>query len=258
MFEKLLSVIAVGSARIDTRLEKASYVPGDQIRGQTLVFGGEIPQHINDTFVHIETTYYQRKGSKVYIVDTTLSTHKITSAFLIQPKETQVFPFTITLPLHTPLTMFKHSVFLRTRLNIDKGMDARDKDFIEVRPLVMMEKIFYGIEYLGFCITSAQCDYDTELARGCEFIQRIGFAPSNNCRYLGRIDKVYIIFLFNPPHYLDVILDIDERVDSFFRELTGSDRTKTLFQISGADLQKPVEYFAGLITNAINTVVKIN
>jgi len=258
MFEKLLSSFSIGTAKVDTRLEKTSYMPGDQIRGQTFVFGGEAPQKINDIFVRIETTYRYRTSKQTHTMDAVLSIHKVTSAFLVQPRETKVFPFTIISPLHTPLTMFQHKVFLRTRLNIDKAIDSKDVDLIEIRPLALMEKVFYGIEYLGFYIVSSECDYDTELARGCEFIQRIGFAPSNNCRYLGRIDKVYIIFLFNPPYHLDIVLDIDERVDSFFRELTGSDRTKIGFQVSGADSQKPVEYFAGLITNAINTVVNAN
>ena len=254
MFEKLLSSFSIGSAKVDTRLEKTSYVPGEQMRGQVLVFGGEQPEKIIDIYIRFITEYVKYPNSQRYHLNSCLSCYKITPTFFIQPKEIKEFPFIVAIPLTAPLTMFTQRVYINITLDIESFAYTKNSDSIEIRPLILMEKVLYGMEYLGFYLVSAYCEYDTELARNCEFIQKIRFNPGKD--YLKtKIDKIDIIFLFSPPNQINVVLNVDKNLGAFFQELFKEDKTRLYFQISTADAQKPVEYFAGLITNAINTVI---
>ena len=259
MFGKLLSAFSIGSARIDTRLEKTSYMPGEQMRGQTFVFGGERTEKIEDISINISTRIFKRVNNEKRYWYSIFANYQITSTFSIQPKETKVFPFFITLPLNTPLTMFDQQVYVNTRLNVVMGGDPKDTDAIEIRPLPIMEAILYGMQYLGFYLVANICEYSPHFKHSGEFVQKIRFNPISGI-YKNKLEKIDVIFLPNPPYYLDVVLEVDKDINGFLQDMLffRSDSLSTSFQISGADLQKPVEYFAGLIANAINTVINAN
>jgi sporulation-control protein len=53
MFGKVMASIGVGAAKVDTRLEKATYRQGEMIRGEVFVQGGQTPQFIDEIYLFL-------------------------------------------------------------------------------------------------------------------------------------------------------------------------------------------------------------
>lgn len=256
MFKKLLASFGVGSAKVDTHLERASFFPGEEVRGVTHVVGGDLAQQIDDIYINLVTRYLKEVNDSTHRVNHTLTTTKIASAFSIQPKETRSFPFSLWLPYDTPLTMSHHSpVYLQTGLDIKNAIDPTDKDYIEVKPLPLMQAIFNGMQFLGFYFKHAECEYSRKLARNYPFVQEFEFKANYGSTYHGRVDEVEIIFWVNTPDQMDVILEIDRRargLKGLFTEAFDMDERKVHIQTTSQDINHPPQYWAQSLSNAIN------
>ena len=57
MFDKLLSSIGIGAAKVDTRLAKKSYTVGETIEGEVFIKGGKNEQDIDNIQLTLMTDY---------------------------------------------------------------------------------------------------------------------------------------------------------------------------------------------------------
>ena len=55
-FNKMLASVGIGSAKVDTKLEKSSYEAGEQIKGEVEIYGGNVEQQVNAIYLTIYTT----------------------------------------------------------------------------------------------------------------------------------------------------------------------------------------------------------
>lgn len=255
MFKKLLASFGVGSAKVDTHLEHVSFFPGEEVRGITYVVGGDLAQNIDDIYINLVTCYLKEINDSTHRINHILTSNKITSAFSIQPNETRSFPFSLWLPYDTPLTLSNHPVYFQTGLDIKNAIDPSDKDFIEVKPLPLMQAVFNGMQALGFYFKRAECEYSRRLARNYPFVQECEFKANYGSSYSGKVDEVEVIFLVNTPEQIDVILEIDRRakgLKGLFTEAFDMDERKVHIQASGQDLNQPPGYWAKTLSDAIN------
>lgn len=255
MFKKLLATFGVGSAKVDTHLERSSFFPGEEIRGVTHVVGGDLTQTIDDIYINLVTRYLKEVNDSTHRINHNLTTTKIASSFSIQPNETRSFPFSLWLPYDTPLTMYNHPVYLQTGLDIKMAIDPSDKDSIEVKPLPLMQSIFNGMQMLGFQFRKADCEYSRRLARNYPFVQEFEFKPNYGSSYQGRVDEVEVVFWVDTPEQMQVILEVDRKgrgLKGIFTEAFDMDERKVHIQTSGQDLHQPTDYWAKALSDAIN------
>jgi sporulation-control protein len=52
LFNKVFASIGIGSATVDTKLEKDVFVPGEEIRGIVQIKGGRLEQLIDDIYLN--------------------------------------------------------------------------------------------------------------------------------------------------------------------------------------------------------------
>lgn len=121
-----MSLLGIGSARIDLILPKESYFPGETIHGYFLIKGGTIEQLIKK----IDCDLVMTDDGKEQVINTvTVLTSKI-----IQSEESDQIVFTVKLPNSIPLTSENRSFRFKTRLTFHEGVESRDQDIIQIIP----------------------------------------------------------------------------------------------------------------------------
>lgn len=60
LFKKMLASLGIGSAQVDARLEQDSLVPGEVVRGEVHITGGDVAQEIDEIYMYV-ITHYERE-----------------------------------------------------------------------------------------------------------------------------------------------------------------------------------------------------
>jgi sporulation-control protein len=265
MFTKLLSTFGIGSAKVDTQLEYSTYKPGDEVRGETFVVGGELSQKIDDIYMTVTTFYlerqynqhrhYHREYRKVNI---NLAHFKIAPEFTITPKEKRSFPFTIKLPIDTPLTLGGHSVWIKTGLDIDNAIDPKDTDAIDVFPSPIMEKVFNSLQTLGFTLKTSKCMRSYSLSNHYPFSQEFEFKVTPLSQYYGKVNEIGLFFIVKSTDEIEVILEVAKHEDGLgglLKDAFNLNEHEIRFLATSADLEKSPEHCINALINIINKAI---
>lgn len=126
LLRKYLSLLGVGSAKIDLILEKGMYRPGDTVRGHFLITGGTIEQHIKQIDCDLVLKDKKRGTEKVIQTITMKNSIKISS------QELSEIPFTFQIPDSVLLSSDVISYHFKTTLIFRKGLESRDQDLIKI------------------------------------------------------------------------------------------------------------------------------
>ncbi|MBD8069740.1 sporulation protein [Bacillus sp. PS06] len=121
-----MSLLGIGSAKIDLVLSKESYTSGEHIKGYFYLKGGIIEQQlkrIECDFVRIRETVEEEA-----ILD---STTILTSTF-IQSEESNEIPFSFKLPSELLPSDSEITYRFKTRLHFKEGVKSIDQDLIQI------------------------------------------------------------------------------------------------------------------------------
>ncbi|HLO11015.1 MAG TPA: sporulation protein [Pseudoneobacillus sp.] len=128
ILRKYMSLLGVGSARIDLILTNETFQPGEYINGIFLIKGGTIEQQIKridcDLMMKELTTGYEK------VIDTTT----VLTSKLIQAEEMNQISFTFKLPDFIQHSSEERSYYFRTRLTFNEGVKSKDQDVIIILP----------------------------------------------------------------------------------------------------------------------------
>ena len=126
LLRKMLSLIGVGSTQIDLVLEKETYKPSEQVRGQFIIKGGTIEQQLKRIDCDLVMVDEQEERKEVIDYLTILLTDKIT------PDCDKSIPFTFQLSDHVQETKGTRSYRFKTRLSFKEGVESIDTDAIRI------------------------------------------------------------------------------------------------------------------------------
>jgi sporulation-control protein len=238
-FNKVFASVGIGSATVDTKLEKDTYMPGETVRGVVEIKGGRIDQQIDEIYLSLNTTYLRESDDKKYTVTATIDKFRITSPFVITVNERKEIPFTFQLPYDTPLSIGRSKVWVTTGLDIKDGVDPSDKDYLKVVPNPLMTAVFNAVDNLGFRIREADCEEAPRRLRGrLPFVQEFEFVPTSG-PFRGRLDELEVVFFPSGNGDLDIMFQVDRRargLAGLFSEAMGTDETNVRLTISNADI----------------------
>lgn len=252
MFKKLLASVGIGSAQVDTRLEQESLVPGEMLRGEVHLTGGDVAQEIDEIYMYVITHYERETNNGKAKEECTLIKHRLTEPVVLSPKEHKVLQFSFQLPYDTPLTMGRQPVYLRTGLDIKNAMDPGDSDFIEVRPHPLMAKVLDAVQLIGFQLYKVDCEYNRHLGRTYPFVQEFEFRPTGVLR--SRLEELEVIFYLREDS-VEVLLELDKRARGFlsaFEEAFNLDERYVRFRLHAEELHRPT----GDIATAIEQLIR--
>lgn len=126
ILRKYMSLLGIGSAKIDLILEKEIYKAGDLVRGYFSIEGGTIEQKLKRVECDLLLTDHAAGVEKV--IDTTT----ILTARSINSEEAYNLPFCFKLPAALTASTDELSYRFQTRLVFDEGVTSQDQDIIQV------------------------------------------------------------------------------------------------------------------------------
>ncbi|MFZ3589609.1 sporulation protein [Bacillus sp. DJP31] len=128
LLRRYMSLIGIGSARVDLVLEKENVRPGDSMTGTFNINGGTIEQQIKRIECDLVKTSIKTGSEEV--VDSMI----ILTAKLINSEETSNIPFTFFIPPTLEASCASLSYRFQTRMIFQEGVKSMDQDVIIVLP----------------------------------------------------------------------------------------------------------------------------
>ncbi|MEQ2529677.1 sporulation protein [Robertmurraya yapensis] len=238
-FNKVFASVGIGAAKVDTKLERETVTPGEEIRGVVEIQGGNIEQTIDSIYLTIHTTYIKERDDKKFTDVGQVDKFKLTEPFTIQANERKEIPIAFRIPSDTPLTIGRTKVWVATGLDIKNAVDPTDKDFIKVVPNRLMEAVLNGVSDLGFRLREADCEEAPyRLRRRLPFVQEFEFVPVSG-PYRGRLDELELVFFPTSSDDMEIMLQVDRRargLASLFAEALEMDETNVRLRVSSSDI----------------------
>jgi sporulation-control protein len=146
MFKKILARFGKGAATVDLRFENRSFTPGEEVKGEICIQGGEVEQIINSLAVRLMMSVRTPQGSAVREVGSI----RLNAANRILPKEQQIVAFSYELPTNLAITRNNVSYYFDTELDIEGGVDRSDVDRLTVDFPANIQNLFRVLSSLGF------------------------------------------------------------------------------------------------------------
>lgn len=239
LFNKVFASIGIGSATVDTKLEKDVFVPGEEIRGIVQIKGGKIEQLIDDIYLNLHTNYLKESDDKKHIVKGDIERFRLIQAVTIGANETKEIPFVIRVPFDTPISIGRTKVWVETGLDIKNAVDPTDKDFIKVVPNQLMKGVLDTVAELGFRLREADCEeLPYRKRRRLPFAQEFEFVAVSGS-FRGKLDELEVIFFPQSEEQMDLALQIDRKargLGGFLAEALEMDETNISVSIHSRDL----------------------
>lgn len=212
--KRFMARLGVGSAEVETVLDRAETLPGTVVTGVTTIKGGKVPQEIEKVLVALEATVEVESDDSTWYEQVTFGTQQIGGNLVVQPDQEIGGRFELPVPWQTPITdvggwrLRGMKIGVRTTLSIPGAVDPGDLDPVSVYPLPVQEAVLGGLGDLGFHFKSA--DVEKGRLRGSElpFYQEIELSASG--QYASRIKELEVTFLVDP-NGMDIVLEADRR-----------------------------------------------
>jgi sporulation-control protein len=235
--KRFMARLGVGSAEVETVLDRPETMPGAVVTGLTTVTGGKVEQEIEKVLVALEATVEVETNDSTWYEQVTFGSQQIGGGLVIAPGQQVTGRFELPVPWQTPITdvggwhLRGMKIGVRTTLAIPGALDPGDLDPITVHPLPIQEAILAALGDLGFRFRSADVEKGHLGGSTLPFYQEIELTPSGE--YARRIKELEVTFLVDE-HGLDVVLEADRR-GGLLR--SGSD-TLSRFRVSHTDTDR--------------------
>ena len=225
----LLNRIGIGSAEIDTILERETLRPGESSPARIEIEGGSDDQEVDEIDLAIATRYEVETDDGSSYSTATITETELTDGFSLEAGEERTIDAgSIHVPESTPPTVGNTQVWVRTGLDIDWSVDPKDKDHLEVLPGPYLEALLEVVEDLGFRRNSVDNVKARSFGPGA-FAQEFEYKPHSG-RYSGSLDEIEL-FPVRQGDQLEVVVEVDKRGGSLF----GSDESHHRITIDDAD-----------------------
>lgn len=121
-----MSLLGIGSAKIDLILNKETYRPGDPVNGHFYIKGGTIEQQLKRIDCDLVVV------DKAEGVEKVIDSKTILSSTRIHSDESNEISFAFQLPASVPVSSEEISYRFNTRLIFNEGIISRDQDIIQI------------------------------------------------------------------------------------------------------------------------------
>jgi sporulation-control protein len=239
IFNKALASIGIGSAQVDTKLEKDKVTPGGEIRGVVHIKGGNTEQKVDEIYLGLNTTYLKESNDRKIHVPVVIDRFRLNEPFSIGPGETKEIPFSFVLPLDVPISIGRTKIWVTTALDIKNAVDPSDKDYLQVIPNRLMDSVLNVVEDLGFRLREADCEQAPyRLRKRLPFIQEFEFVPVMGA-FRGRLDELELVFFSVSENETEIYMQVDRRargLGSFLSEALEMDESNIRFSVTSSDI----------------------
>lgn len=239
LFNKMLASVGIGSAKVDTKLENDTVMPGGAVRGVVEIQGGSTEQQVSALYLSLHTTYMKERDDKKYETSGQIESFRLTESITLRPNERRDIPFSFILPLDTPLTAGRTKVWISTGLDIKNAVDPTDKDYIRVVPNELMNAVLQAVSGLGFRTREVECEAAKgHLRRRLPFVQEFEFVPSSG-PFRGKLDELELVFFPISAQQVELMLQVDRKargLGGFLSEALSMDESNVRLSVTSQDI----------------------
>lgn len=234
MFDKMLSKVGIGAAKVDTVLHSHEVMRGEFVTGEVRMKGGKTSQEIKRVYLELYTHYvYENEEGHEVSASAVLHALDIDEQFTLLADEEVVYDFELEVPLVTPVSLGPTKVTVKTGLDVSWAFDPKDHDVIRVLPDPATARLLAAAEDLGFVHThkSGRC-YEMHNPSGVPFVQAFDFKGKGA---IGReIEEMEMLVIANE-HGAEVELEVDQRnrgVGGWIADQMDLDERKIHFELA--------------------------
>jgi sporulation-control protein len=202
MIKQILSSIMVGMVKVDTIISTSSFIPGEHVHGEVILYGGKKPRRI-ETIKHALVKTYNFGNENIHYP---FFSHEIVVGKEIGKEQEERIAFRFKLPENLPIPIFENEIWLKTDVEIPKTLDPEDKDYVQVKMHPFMESCMKTFQDdLGFTVKIREALMDKQIikidkkefasvlgARQHEFLQSVIFKPTHV--YKDKYERIEIFF----------------------------------------------------------------
>ena len=251
MFKKFFSSVGIGAAKVDTKLYKTSFIPGESIDGVVTIKGGSVDQDVDSIYLTLMSEYEDEFDDKKIRRSVALEKFLLTNSFTIVAEESKEIPFNFTLPYDVPATLGKTRVWIQTGLDIKMAADPQDRDYIEIQPHPLVGAFIKSAEQLGFSLRKVDCEKaPAAFRKRLPFVQEFEFKAYSG-EFARKLDELEAVFYLSE-NKAEVLLQIDRKVrglSSFLAESLSLDESYARFSYTKDEI-------GGLTTTLANIIRK--
>lgn len=211
VFKKVLASVGIGSAKVDTKLEKNQYMLGETVSGKIEIQGGAVEQQIAEIYLTLHTNYKIERDDHTYQKVATINHYLINQSLMIPANENREIPFSFQLPYETPLTYGKSKVWIKTGMDIKNALDPKDEDYIQVVANPLVQNVLTAIQELGFQLREVDCEETPfHFHARSTFLQEFEFVPVRG-DYRGKFKEVEFVFFVKNENELELVIEMDRK-----------------------------------------------
>lgn len=254
IFNKVLASVGIGSAKVDTVLEKNLYTAGETVYGKVVIQGGNTEQEIDSINLALKTKYLKEFNDSKYYEDGIICSFAITESFTIKAGERKEIPFNFQIPYLTPVSIGKSKIWLHTGLDISMALDPTDEDYITVQPSPLAQSVLDAVNSLGFRLVEVENEKPSRgLGANTAFIQEFEYRPTGE--YRNYLDELELTFIRQSADEATFVMQVDRRargLSGLFSEALEMDETFVRVTITTQDIPK----MRSLVENTIRRYMK--
>jgi sporulation-control protein spo0M len=171
---ELMARIGVGTATLTLRLPKTHFFHGDVIAGTLVLEGGAVEQHVER--FHVMLSEHHPAGKNSYWQ--TVTRLDVTNAVVIAPHQVQEYPFQLTVPTSTHITMSDYtanSTRLVAEADIHWAVNPAVAVDVQIIPDPEIMALDAAMSALGFTTTHEL--FSEPLNRSIKAVQKTYSAP---------------------------------------------------------------------------------
>ena len=237
--DKILAKVGIGSAEVDTRLDRDRFRPGETFTAQVVVDGGGTDREIEGLVLKLMVEMREEPGEAARTK--AIDTWHLHDGFTIHEGDQRVTDFEGRLHPETPVTEWScrqnlSKVWIHTGLDVESAVDPKDKDYLRIEPTEPMAAVLSAIERSGYRPERLTVDPDRvqagEVSAELHCDQEFPFRPENRrssrfkeveVHFVPREDRTHVLLEFDFPRQSEqfrsmVVDDDDFSVDGIQRE----------------------------------------
>ncbi|MDM5317222.1 sporulation protein [Fictibacillus sp. b24] len=208
MIKQILSSFMVGLVRVDTIIDTSTFIPGEFVYGEVILYGGNKPKRI-ERIKHSLVKTYNFGNENIHYP---FFSYEIVVGKEIAKDEERRIAFHFKLPENLPIPLYEKELWLKTDVEIPKTLDPEDKDYVQVKMHPFMESCMKTFQdELEFSANVREALMDKQIIK----IDKKEFASVLNARQHMFLQSVR----FKPTH---IYKDKYERIEIFFDITTES------------------------------------
>lgn len=225
VFKRLLGTFGVGAPSVDTVLAQSRVQPGEMLRGEVRLQGGDFDADIESIVLALVTRAEAEHGEGEQTGLIEFARTQVSGPFKLRTGEQRTLPFEFPVPWEAPITevwgqpLYGMAMGVRTELAIARAVDKGDLDPVQIVPLPSQDAVLQAFSRLGFQPKSADVEVGTlyGIAHHLPCYQEIEFFPPP--QHAHAVSEVELTFVANPGG-LHIVLEASGRGpadDSFGR-----------------------------------------